>query len=184
MAQAGQHKCLSCNDYFTPDRRVRKRQRYCSSDACQRVSKAQSQQRWLAKPHNRDYFHGPVHVARVQAWRKGHPDYACRPIPVSPLQEECTPQPIDKAQESVNRTEPPEPLQDPPLQDLISPSSPILVGLIAHLFELRLQDEMAATARRLVQLGTDILGAANHGQIQTGPAAAAAAARAPTVQLD
>jgi hypothetical protein len=179
MAQAGQRKCLSCKVYFTPDRRVGERQRYCSSDACQKVSKAQSQQRWLGQPHNRDYFRGPVHVARVQAWRKVHPGYASRPTPVAALQEECTPQPIDKTHEVVNRTVPPE-----PLQDLIGPSSPILVGLIAHLFELRLQDEMAVTARRLVELGKDILGAVEHGQTQADPAAAALAPRAPTVQLD
>jgi hypothetical protein len=183
MAQAGQRKCLSCNIYFTPDRRVGKRQRYCSTDACQKVSKARSQQRWLDQPANRDYFHGPVHVARVQVWRTAHPDYVRRPAAARSLRDECPPQSIDKSQESVNRTLPPEALAEPPLQDLINASSPILAGLIAHLFELRLQDEMAATARRLVQLGTDILGG-RHGQTQAGPAAAAPAARAATVQLD
>ncbi len=180
MAQAGQCKCLNCSCYFTPDRRVGRRQRYCSAEACQRVSKARSQQRWLSQPQNHDYFCGPVHVARVQAWRGAHPGYARRVPPARALQDEYPSQPVDPAQESAKRTVPPE----QPLQDLISASWPILAGLIAHLFQVTLQDEMAATARRLVQLGTDVLGGIDHGQTQAGPAAAAPAARAPAIQLD
>jgi len=113
MAQAGQRKCLNCAHYFDPDRRVGARQRYCCDDVCQKVSKAQSQRRWLCQPQNRDYFHGPVHVARVQAWRRAHPGYARRAAPVRPLQDESPLQPTDSAQESDNRTVPPaQPLQD------------------------------------------------------------------------
>jgi hypothetical protein len=78
MAHAGQRKCLNCGLYFTPDRRVGDRQRYCSAGTCQQVSKATSQQRWRSQPANQDYFRGPVHVARVQAWRAAHPGYARR----------------------------------------------------------------------------------------------------------
>ena len=180
MAQAGQRKCLNCAHYFTPDRRVGRRQQYCCGDACQKVSKAQSQQRWLSQPQNRDYFHGPVHVARVQAWRRAHPGYARRVPPDPALQDEYPSQPVDLAQESANRTLPPA----QPLQDLMSGSSPILAGLIAHVFQVTLQDEMAATTRRLVQLGNDVLGGINHAQTQADPAAAAPAAGAPAVLLD
>ena len=31
--------------------------------------------RWLAAPGNRDYFRGPVNVARVKAWRSRNPGY-------------------------------------------------------------------------------------------------------------
>lgn len=159
MAQAGQHKCLNCDVYFTPDGRVGERQRYCSVSACQRASKVQSQRRWRSLPQNRDYFCGPVHLARVRAWREAHPGYSRQRPPRPPLQDQCPPQPADSTKESVDRTWPP-PL---PLQDLISGSSPILVGLIAHLFQVTLQDEMATTARRLVKLGTDVLEGINHG---------------------
>ena len=146
MAQAGQRKCLNCAHYFIPDRRVGTRQRYCCDDGCRRVSKVQSQRRWFSQAQNRDYFHGPVHVARVQAWRRAHPGYARRPASARALQDEYPSQPVDSAQESANRTLPP----TQPLQDLIRASSPILAGLIAHVFQVTLQDEMAATARRLV----------------------------------
>jgi hypothetical protein len=33
------------------------------------ASKAASQARWLAAPENRNYWRGPVNVARVRAWR-------------------------------------------------------------------------------------------------------------------
>jgi hypothetical protein len=180
MAQAGQRKCLNCCLYFTPDRRVGDRQRYCSAGICQQVSKVRSQQRWLSQPHNHDYFRGPVHLARVQAWRAGHPDYARRAPGKPPLQDECQRQATDPEDKSGDRTL----LPRGALQDLITASSPILAGLIAHLFQVTLQDEMAATTRRLVQLGTDILGGGEHGQTQADSAATARAARAPSIQLD
>jgi hypothetical protein len=138
------------------------------------VSKAQSQQRWRSKPENLDYFRGALHVARVQAWRAGHPGYARRG---RALQDQCALQADDCNDQSANRTV-------APLQDLLSASPPVLAGLIAHLFQVTLQDEMAATARRLVQLGIDVLGGTADGQAQARTSAAARAARTQPVQLD
>ena len=76
MAQAGQRKCLCCGLFFVPDHRNGVRQRYCAAAACRRASKAASQAAWLAQPENEAYFRGPVHVARVQAWRAAHPGYS------------------------------------------------------------------------------------------------------------
>jgi hypothetical protein len=39
------------------------------------ASKRASQGRWLGKPENQQYFCGPQHVSRVQAWRKGNPGH-------------------------------------------------------------------------------------------------------------
>ena len=79
MAKAGQRKCMSCGEFFIPDHRNGERQRYCGAAACRRASKAASQAAWLAQPRNHDYFSGPVHVARVQAWRAAHPSYSVGP---------------------------------------------------------------------------------------------------------
>jgi len=152
MARAGQRKCLNCGRYFDPDRRVGERQRYCGASTCRSASKAASAKRWLSKPQNRDYFRGPVHVARVQAWRAAHPGYAQQGAWRRPLQDQCGQQELDFAGQSGKSA-------DTPLQDLLDAPSPVLAGLIAHLFQVTLQDEMAACARRLVQLGTDVLGA-------------------------
>jgi hypothetical protein len=70
-----------------------------------------------------------------------------------------------------------------PLQDLLQASSPVLAGLIAHLFEVTLQDDIAATARRLVQLGQDVLSGRCGEADQTRAVAGAAAAGAGAVQL-
>lgn len=179
MAQAGQRKCRGCGQYFDPDRRVGSRQRYCSASPCRLVSKAQSHKRWRSKPENLNYFRGPVHVARVQAWRAAHPGYARRERPAPPLQDQCASQGMDCKDESGIRTWE----AAAPLQDLLSASSPVLAGLIAHLFQITLQDEMAATARRLVQLGIDVLRGTSGGEGQASAIAAAAAARADPVQL-
>jgi hypothetical protein len=53
------------------------------------------------------------------------------------------------------------------LQDSFFMQPAVLVGLIAHLTGLSLQDDIAMTARRLQQLGRDILGGStpHHGGI-------------------
>ena len=180
MAQAGQRKCLCCGLFFVPDHRNRTRQRYCSVWTCRHASHAASQAAWLAKAENLGYFRGPEHVARVQAWRVVHPGYSRRRARAAgALQDSLSEQPIDSDKECCIRTE----LAGAALQDPLQASSPVLVGLIAHLFELTLQDDIAATTCRLVQLGQDVL-SGRHGEAdQTGAAARAAAASAGAVQL-
>ena len=155
MAKAGQRKCMSCGEFFVPDHRKGERQRYCCAADCRRASKAASQAAWLARPPNIDYFSGPVHVARVQAWRAAHPGYSRgRVRPSRALQELLTPQVPDVVEESGNRVEAPAAVA---LQDLLIAESPLLAGLVAHLFQPALQDDMASTTRRLVQLGRDVI---------------------------
>jgi hypothetical protein len=180
MAQAGQRKCLCCGGFFEPDARNRKRQRYCAASACRAVSKAASQAAWLRQPHNQDYFRDPVHVRRVQVWRVAHPGYGRGGRRGAPaLQETWIAQPVDLVEESSLRTEPaPAALQDP----WPSPE-PVLVGLIAHLFAVTLQEDMASTTRRLVQLGLDVMNGRPDGPGEDGAVPATAAADPAAVQL-
>ena len=142
MAKAGQRKCMSCGEFFIPDHRKGERQRYCCAAQCRRASKAASQAAWLARAPNNDYFSGPVHVARVQAWRAAHPGYSRgRARPSRALQELLTPQVPDAIEESANRAELPEAPAVVALQDLLNAESPLLAGLIAHLFQPALQDD-------------------------------------------
>jgi hypothetical protein len=57
------------------------------------ASKLASQHRWLQKPENQDYFSGPQHVSRVQAWRKAQ-------IRARALQEMRTTQIVDRLAQS------------------------------------------------------------------------------------
>ena len=158
MAKAGQRKCMSCGEFFIPDHRKGERQRYCAGAACRRASKAASQAAWLAQPANNDYFSGPLHVARVRAWRTAHPGYSrARARPSRALQDLLTTQVPDLVEECVNRVEIPKAPAAPALQDLLNAESPLLAGLIVHLFQPALQDDMASTTRRLVQLGRDVI---------------------------
>ena len=75
MAGAERRKCKCCHKLFRPDPRNRHHQRYCAAQSCRAASKAASQRAWLAAPGKRDYFRGPVHVARVKAWRSRNPGY-------------------------------------------------------------------------------------------------------------
>ena len=68
-------KCLHCKKLFVPDYRNRERQGYCTTPECRKAGKRASQQRWLSKPENSDYFRDAQNVKRVQDWRKEHPGY-------------------------------------------------------------------------------------------------------------
>ncbi len=158
MAQCGQRKCLCCGKFFDVDHRNRNRQRYCSSSVCRRASKTASQAAWLSQPKNATYFSDPIHVARVQAWRAAHPGYSrAKPGVTKALQDPLVVQVVDSIEETPIRAEMPAPPVVSALQDLLNAPSPVLAGLIAHLFEVTLQDDIASTTRRLIQLGHDVI---------------------------
>ena len=184
MAKAGQRKCMSCGEFFLPDHRSGERQHYCATEACRRASKAASHTAWLAQPANNDYFRGPVHVARVQAWRLAHPGYGRNRVRSAPaLQEALIAQVPAAIEESANRVEAPQATATLALQDHWMTESPLLTGLIAHLFQPALQDDMANTTRRLVQLGRDLINGGRGEASQAGSAARAAAPGPPALQL-
>lgn len=180
MAQAGQRKCLCCEQFFLPDLRNRTRQRYCSAAPCRRASKSASQAAWLAQPANRAYFCDPVHVARVQAWRAAHPGYARgrRRSPLA-LQDPLMAQAVEAIEETAVRAVP----AAAPLQDLFNAPTPVLAGLIAHLFEVTLQEDIAVTTRRLVQLGHDVISGRPGADEQARAVARAAPPGAEAIQL-
>jgi hypothetical protein len=168
-------KCPSCGGFFTPDHRNWRRQRYCSQPECRKAGKAASQKRWLQKPENRDYFRGPENVRRVQEWRKAHPGYSRKNR--AALQDHLS----GKHKES--------PTVKPSfaacaLQDLLSFQPTVLVGLISHLTGSALQDDIALSARRLQQLGNDILNGPTHnnGGTHDSKASHLSAALAPHTQ--
>lgn len=102
MKKNRRRRCLGCHKLFRCDPRTRG-QKYCPAPACRAASKKASQQRWLQKPENQDYFRGPQHVARVQAWRAAHPDYSQQPRRAAPgtsLQETRSTQALDPSEKS------------------------------------------------------------------------------------
>jgi hypothetical protein len=151
MNPVGQRKCCHCNQFFVPDPRHRRRQRYCVALECRRASKGASQERWLGRPENRDYFRGPENVARVQAWRAENPGYGRRTgRSRSALQGMMNPQ-VMPAQESANQDD------ALALQETWRAQPPLLVGLIAHLSGTALQEDMAPVMRRLLTRGLALL---------------------------
>jgi hypothetical protein len=166
MANKNKSKCLSCAEIFTADVRNRGRQKYCSKPACRAAGKAARQRRWREQPQNQDYFRGPVHVERVRVWRATHPGYWRRYRRASTtLQDALVPQLIEQPDLFVQSVPPSAP---PALQDALGLQDPVLIGLIAQLTDSTLQDSIAETVRRLLQLGQDILSGGTHDARQTG----------------
>ena len=137
-----------------PDARNRQRQRYCAKVLCRRASKAASQRRWVSQPANADYFRDAENAARARAWQAAHPGYwkkrRLRALVV--LQEDCRTQAAPAAQVTV-------PDDGVVLQDDWLRQPPLLIGLIAHLAGVTLQEDIAAMTGRLLAIGHAVLGA-------------------------
>lgn len=158
MACAESHNCLFCGAFFRADPRNAKHQKYCCEPGCRKASKAASRCAWLAKAENQDYFRGPENVARVQSWRAAHPGHWRRPggqrgtppeVPLA-LQDLCPTQAVEIAEDSQN-------VPQPALQDLWRDQPAVLIGFIAQFTGSALQDDIARSTRRLLELGQDIL---------------------------
>jgi hypothetical protein len=144
--------CKHCGMLFLPDPRNATRQRYCSNYQCRKASKASSQKRWLEKPDNQDYFRGPDNVERVQRWRKDHPGYWRRKPKNKPtaLQDPLNQQLPEK---NDNKDD----FVFPALQDSLMLQPAVFIGLLSQLTGFALQEDIAMVARRMQQLGNDIL---------------------------
>lgn len=145
-------KCLCCNDFFVPDPRNHRHQHYCFKPTCRHASKMASQRRWLSSSKGSGYFGDPLHVARVQDWRKAHPGYSKRDSSrhPQPLQDFIPVQGIENT--AVNDI-----LIQNALQDISFLQPALFIGLIASLTGSTLQDDIAQTTRRFIDSGRDIL---------------------------
>lgn len=151
MAKQNDNKCLCCKEVFTAEVRNRGRQRYCGKPECQRASKADSQRRWLSKPENRRYFRDAENAARVRRWQQAHPGYWRN----TARYRRRTLQETSRSKTLIPREKPTPTLSL--LQEVFSAPEPLFIGLIATLADSTLQEDIAHTSRRLVQLGHDIL---------------------------
>jgi len=184
MARPEDHNCLFCGAFFRADARNAKHQKYCSEPGCRKASKAASRRAWLAKAENQDYFRGPENVARVQSWRAAHPGYWRRPrgqrgtppeVPFA-LQDLCPAQAVEIAEDS-------QIVPHTALQDLWRDQPAVLIGFIAHITGSALQDDIARSTRRLIELGHDILAGRKGDDHQTGALSAANSSDPGPVQL-
>ena len=145
-------RCRNCGELFIPDYRNRERQKYCDKAACKKASKAASQEKWLGKPENKNYFCGPTNVQRVRDWRNVNPGYGKRYPSKSPqpLQDTCE---LEQAENIDNSTH----FTKNALQDFCELQPADIVGLIALFTGSSLQDNIEETFLRVQQLGQDIL---------------------------
>jgi hypothetical protein len=87
----------------------------------------------------------------VRRWRAEHPGYGRRGLQeASPLQERSLSQVSDSKEK-------PAPLGPDPLQELSRVQPLVLMGLIAHLTDATLQEDIARASLRFQQLAHDLL---------------------------
>jgi hypothetical protein len=165
MKASGRRKCLHCGEFYQPDRRNLRHQRYCAKPDCRKHSKAASQRRWLQRPENQTYFRSPENCQRVKDWRQRHPGYGRKKKaePPAPLQEVC------RTQASEPQGVSPGPAADA-LQDLFSMQPAVVVGLISLMTGSTLQEDIALTTRLLLRKGQDILAMRSSSSPQPSPA--------------
>lgn len=154
---------MHCTDFFIPDACNRAKQRYCDKPDCQQESKAASQRAWSSKPANADYFKGADNVERTRVWRRAHPGYSQRKKGGRPrrrvaLQDDWKLQPTPPQPPA-----PPDaavPLQEAcvALQEDWKQQPAVLVGLVAHLTGLALQEDIDPILRSMHSHGRVILG--------------------------
>jgi hypothetical protein len=77
-----QRKCQCCKKWFATDPRNHHHQRFCKRAGCRKASKIFSHKQWLAKPRTWKLWGGADEVDRVRTWRKLHPFYWKRTIPL------------------------------------------------------------------------------------------------------
>ena len=160
-------KCLCCGDLFKADVRNRGRQKYCPKQACRAAGKAARQRRWLAKPENENYFREPDNAARVREWQHAHPGHwhgigggpDFKGAPYVGVRDRIV-IPVEAGVRCLMH----------PHQDALRLQGTVLIGLIAHLSDSTLQDDIAQTSRRLLQLGQDILSRKGSDARHTGAA--------------
>jgi len=66
-------KCVSCGQFFVPDRRIGERQKCCSAPGCQKKRKRIQEKAWRSQYP--DYFKGLFYESYVKPWRAAHPGY-------------------------------------------------------------------------------------------------------------
>jgi hypothetical protein len=106
MKGPARRKCLCCKEFYRPDPRNLRHQRYCSKPPCRKESKAQTQRRCQQRPENQNYFRGPENSRRVKEWRERNPGY-WRKSEASvqvPLQEDCQEQVAPNEEVSFRKT--------------------------------------------------------------------------------
>jgi hypothetical protein len=145
-------RCHNCKRLFVPDCRNRNRQRYCKNPECRKKAKTASQQKWLQKPENKNYFKGPLNTRRVQEWRKQHPGYfrKKRLNKQAALQDRLNAQASEINKDNSNFT-------NNALQDSLIIQPAVIIGLISQFTGSALQDDIAKTLIRMQQLGQDVL---------------------------
>ncbi len=149
-------RCKNCHDLFMPDPRNLKRQKLCIKPECKIASKKHSQQKWLNKAKNRDYFSSPENVIRVQQWREQNLGYWRRKKATKSvllfedaLQDTLLAKTLDREGSQAN-------LILNALQDSLSTKSLVIIGFNPHLNKNALKILIDIIAQRDIMLKSDI----------------------------
>ncbi len=172
MARSGQRKCLCCGSFSSPMHATATASGTAPPPRAGERARPPARPLGWPNPRTAGTSATPSMLRECRPGAPPHPDHGRGKRASAPaLQDPLIAQVVDPIEESPIRGDLPEIPRPPALQDLLNAPSPLLAGLIAHLFELTLQDDMAATTRRLVQLGNEVIHGGGHEASQASAAA-------------
>ena len=150
MHRSGQCKCMSCGGFYMPDARNQGRQKYCAKPACRKSSKVASQTKWRAKPGNKD---SDDDKRRVREWRAANPGYWRRKRSRGgiALRDSLNPQ-VSAGQAKAEQDE------RVALQDLLKSQDPLVLGLVMHVADIALREDIAGMTQKLISRGRAVMG--------------------------
>lgn len=147
MKRRRKKTCQHCGCGYLPDPRNRDKQSYCGAPECRKESKRRSAARWRKK--NPDHHRGSHEVERVRVWRASHPGYWRRKgdlLKADALQDDCILQATDSQMDSIV-------LEVFALQDHWITQDAVIRGLIAHLTDSALQEDIDRAVRGFQKRG-------------------------------
>jgi len=135
---------------FVPEPRAAGRQKFCCRPECRKISRRESDQRWMKNTGNGTYHSGEKGISRVREWRKANPGYWRRRASVTDVTNHNHRPPATLRGVLSEFA-----LQDicTPLQDSWNPQVAALVGLIGWLRGSALQETIARDLREIMLAG-------------------------------
>ena len=146
MKRPSPHKCLHCKQFFLPNYRNGRRQKYCGEEDCQKASHRASQAKYRTSPKGKSCETKEDVAERVRKSRARRRE--ARAAEEAVLRDDCNAEVVETEQDKGVRVV---------LRDDCLDQNPLIIGLIAQVSGV-LRDDIEPVLKSLHSRGQMILG--------------------------